>query len=687
MADDDEPQFNTLAERIAALNKQKNFKAPPPSAATRRAPPPPPPNRAVTDSAIPSPNHNDPPNPSIPPRPARAIVTAERTPQVPRRNTEQVTGPGAGGILPPPTPGRTATLPPPLPTRNSSQQQTSPALPSRRPSGQFAQPGRRNSNSSDVSYLSTISNLSLGQTTTSSDTTTNSQPTRRLPPTLDQANLPPLPPTKREREAQRAREFAERNAAATTTTTTTTTSPPSLPSRPASSRIAEPPRPSLPPRLPSRPGTTTHAQDESSPALPSRRLPPPPASYRSPNSALESGFGGGSRPSSTGPAPPPIPLSSRPTIAQIEAVASRPSAPSPLATGNQCLICRDFSLPDAAAAQHPLSSLPRHDPVGYLAHVLCDPFPSLTDKARAIFTWAHHNIVYDVHGLFTDTIPFGMTPAEQIFSGKAVCEGFAKIFHAVAERAGLEVLVVCGHGKGYGFKPVQPGQPPPPADPTGHAWNAVRIDGGQWKLVDPCWGAGALGDDRQYKQRFAPEMFYLSNEIIGLRHFPEDPNHFFRADGRRPTWEEYVVGPVPGGEQPAMWYGSATEEGLNEFTFEPRARRIPVYSGEFVRFQFEKICEHWIPEKHGKGKQFLFLIAIKGLDGRKDDMVALETDGHWFWADIRARDLGVPGQTITMYALDTLDGKSARGVTREYWLTRKGRCGYSLKGLAMWELI
>ncbi|KAJ8119769.1 hypothetical protein ONZ43_g3353 [Nemania bipapillata] len=45
MAEVEEPQFTSLADRIAALNKQKNFTAPPPAPTTKRAPPPPPPNK------------------------------------------------------------------------------------------------------------------------------------------------------------------------------------------------------------------------------------------------------------------------------------------------------------------------------------------------------------------------------------------------------------------------------------------------------------------------------------------------------------------------------------------------------------------------------------------------------------------------------------------------------------------
>ncbi|KAK3338329.1 hypothetical protein B0H65DRAFT_533079 [Neurospora tetraspora] len=686
MADVEEPVFNTLAERIAALNQQKNFKAP--STAGKR-PPPPPPVRAATEIPVVhpiSPNRNEsPPTPSLPPRPTRAASAVDRPPPLPRRTTEQ--------DIPEDKPMPTLTKkppPPPLPSRNSIQQ-TSPALPPRRTtSTSLPVPGaRRNSNSSDISHLSNVSTSSWNNTASSSARTSitsdNGHPLRKLPPAFDQANLPPLPPTRRELEAK-AREAQQEQGreADRSAPPAVPQGPPRLPSRsslpppPATSREppALPSRPSLPPRLPSRPArhsTFPDVEEEPGPPLPNRSLPPPPLSYR-PKSVPE-------------PAPPPIPLSSRPTF---DVVVSRkttgtevvPRSVSAPPVGPVCLICRDFSGPDSVAAQHPTSSLPRHDTIRYLAHVLCDPFDSPTDKARAIFTWCHHNMAYDTHGFFNDCIPHHSTPAEQIFSGKAVCQGYAEVYKAIALAAGLDCVLISGHGKGFGHHDLTSGSPVPPEE-SNHAWNAVRIDGGEWKIIDACWGAGHLGDDRLYHKQFSPEMFYLPNEIIGKKHFPTDRRHFYRSDGRILTWEEYILGDGP----TPCWYGDADKDGLDQFSLEPRTATIPVYSGEVVRFQFSKVCVHWDPEKNGGGKQYLFVVAIEGRDGRKKDFVPIDTDGFWWWADIPAIDLGAPGQKITVFAVTTLDNKCARGLTKEEYLRRKGRCAYSFKGICAWDLV
>ncbi|KAI1824005.1 hypothetical protein F4861DRAFT_531243 [Xylaria intraflava] len=668
MAEVEEPQFNTLAERIAALNKQKNFTTPP--QATKRAPPPPP-NKQPASVAVEGVNHDTVNgSPNLPARPTR-----REPPAVPQRaNTTAIvaTEPTAEN-LPPVLPGR-----PPLPSRKTSQPAATPALPSRRNTQQQLS-ARRGSNSSEVSHISNISNLSLSRTST---TSVDSPAARRvLAPTLDQAKLPPLPPSRREREAQAAKEAAERER-------TEVASPPVLPTRPATSasQTESAARPSLPPRLPSRPVARTPdptQADEAQPTGP-RRLPPRPSAFVGPKSMLAGSTK--SPPLPNRPAqdsPPPIPVNSRPSHAEIGAAALRAAA-NKAAT---CLICRDFSGPDGVAAQYPSHSLPRHDPVGYLADVLCAPFPSATDKARAIFTWCHHNIAYNVEEFFGNCVR-GHDVNETIFMGKAVCQGYAEVYQAVAQRAGLQCIVVGGHGKGYGYAPLKPGQRPPPRNPTGHAWNAVRIDNGEWKLVDACWGAGAVGDQK-YLKGFNPKMFTLSNEQFGLSHFPGNDQHFYREDGRILSWEEYIMGPNPGVEKP-QWFGNVAEEGISDqVSYSPASKYISAYSGEVVRFQFAKVCEHWTHERNGKGPPYLLLIKLNGVDGRKDSMVPLDSDGYWWWADIHAKDLGAPGMSVQLFALTELNGREARGVTKAEYYKAIGSGAYSMNRAVwcVWELV
>ncbi|TDZ53146.1 Kyphoscoliosis peptidase [Colletotrichum trifolii] len=673
MAEVEEPKFNSLAERIAALNQQKNFQAP--EAKAKRPPPPPPPNRpAARSQTLPvlQTNGRDTiqKSPIVPPRPTKTLPAKANPPPLPRRITES---PQLEPSASPATKDRIA--PPPMPTRSSTQQ-ISPALPPRRPSTQQLEV-RRNSNASEISNLSS---LSLNHTISSATSFTSEGPARKLPPTFDQASLPPLPPTKREREAH-AKEL-------------TTTEPKhalvSVKSSPAVRQIEPPQRPVLPPRMTSRSSTQqvqkpSFEQDEA-PAKP-RRLPPPPTlqaksrpqtdNHRHQQSAPPLP---GTRPSVDDDAPPPLPLSSRPSVAQIEAVSAKA-----IARANDCLVCRDFSGPDTVASQYPRQSLPRTDPAGYLAQVLCGPFPSHTDKARAIFTWFHHNVAYDCAAFFGNNIR-ARPGAETILLGKAVCSGYADTYKEIAVRAGLECIVVVGHGKGYGYTALKKGERPPPKKADGHAWNAVRIDGGEWKLLDACWGAGNVSDvTKEYTPHFKPHEFTRRNDIFGLSHYPADDRHFFRPDGRVPSWEEYYVGPVHG-DTPVI-YDNAREEGIWDRSVMPAELQIPVYSGQVVRFQFSKVCEHWTSEKHGLGKKPLLLLSINGRDGQKQDMIPIETDGYWHWVDVNAVDLGVPGGSVSVLTLTTLDEQDARGVTAKEFLSKKGKVGMSWAGMMKWDLI
>jgi len=383
--------------------------------------------------------------------------------------------------------------------------------------------------------------------------------------------------------------------------------------------------------------------------------------------------------------PPPINLSSRPSMAQVQAIQSRAAPAPPTASG--CLTCRDFSGPDQVAAQYPRENLPRGDMTAYLADVLCGSFTSHTDKARTIFTWLHHNIAYDVAAFFGNNVKH-VDPRDTITTGLAVCGGYAGLYVAIALRAGLECVMVTGHGKGYGYSPLAPGDPVPPCNPAGHAWNAVRIDGGQWKLLDACWGAGNVGN-QVFNKKFVPSYFTMSNDEFGIKHFPSDDSYFFRSDGGVQTWEKYMIGPV--GTEPLLLYGSVEDHGLSKTSFSPPQKHIPVSTtppNEIIRFQFSKACEHWDFIKNGQGPPYLMLLKINGVDGRKEDYVPLENNEFWWWADVKSKDLGTKGQKVSVFSVDKVQGRDARGLKREEYLRKKGNTAMGpFGGVCMWELV
>ncbi|KAL9623375.1 MAG: hypothetical protein Q9160_002268 [Pyrenula sp. 1 TL-2023] len=621
-------------------------------------------------------------------------------------------------ILPPPTLTTTARNekekprgpPPPLPSRRPSGQ-PSPALPSRRPSEKTE---RRGSIESISSTASALSGISIGTTQSDSSRRKSADTGKSVKaPAWGDTELPALPT--RPPDAPGRNRSQERPKYAVRNTSSKNIIPP-VPTVPLITTQEQEviPRPSLPPRLPPR-RKSTQALDESSFEEPKKsslkrgELPPIVSTEqlaKVKRSALSFGLNKNStavsqeaEPSSTPDAQgaptaaPPVPLASRPDLSRIQATKpkSGPSSENALATA--CMTCRDFSGPDHQAALFPrqgVRSLPE------LAQGLTAPFSSRTDKARAIFSWLHHNIQYDVDSFFNKSIQ-PSTPQSTLSSGLAVCEGYAALFHNLASHAGLESLSIHGHGKGYGYHPLVPGSSTPPFD-ANHAWNAVKIDGDQWKLIDCCWGAGHVqGAGRPYAQHFHPECFTMSNEEFGTKHFPSDNAHLF---GPAMDWEEFIhLNPDTwwsNGIETATVFSNARENyGIGSRTLQPIGKEISIRQQGLTRFQFELVCEHWTLEKHVKrGPPPVFVLAIHGLDGRKDDFVPFDhrssggRGGDIWYTDVQISELGAPGQTITLFAVTRFGNRGdTRGLSVQEFKAGKGRTAMGFQGVAAWELV
>lgn len=78
-------------------------------------------------------------------------------------------------------------------------------------------------------------------------------------------------------------------------------------------------------------------------------------------------------------------------------------------------------------------------------------------------------------------ISHDFTPYGALFSGRAVCEGYARATKILCELAGLECYYVVGYCDN---------------DPVdgGHAWNLVKV-GGDWYQLDVTWNDGSGTDD------------------------------------------------------------------------------------------------------------------------------------------------------------------------------------------------
>jgi len=137
------------------------------------------------------------------------------------------------------------------------------------------------------------------------------------------------------------------------------------------------------------------------------------------------------------------------------------------------------------------------------------------EKARAIFRWLTANIEYDTEGYLKGD--YGdLTPEGVLRSRKAVCSGYAGLFASLGEAAGLEVSMISGYSKGYGYSQgdALPSRP-------NHAWNAVKIEG-RWLLLDATWGAGYLNDKRRFVRQLENHYFLTDPHRFIYDHLPED---------------------------------------------------------------------------------------------------------------------------------------------------------------------
>lgn len=100
--------------------------------------------------------------------------------------------------------------------------------------------------------------------------------------------------------------------------------------------------------------------------------------------------------------------------------------------------------------------------------------PEMTEreKAQALSNYVAQNIKYDFSGF--QRYQSGQNVYEQqtayagLVSGSAICQGFARAYKLLCDKAGIPCIVVFGTTKQFG---------------TSHAWNRIKLDG-KWETVD-----------------------------------------------------------------------------------------------------------------------------------------------------------------------------------------------------------
>lgn len=195
-----------------------------------------------------------------------------------------------------------------------------------------------------------------------------------------------------------------------------------------------------------------------------------------------------------------------------------------------CAYAQDYEKVDNLIKSYPKS----FTTIDKLSDKINADFKNDTDKARAIFTWIATNVRYDMEAYNKAEAPIAYsfrTQEEKIAkqrkfkddlafktlkSKKAVCQGYAQLYESLAERVGLEAVVIPGTSKSL---LTHIGRQPGASD---HAWNAVNING-KWHLLDVTWGAGTVtGNPLAFAFRFNDGYFLTDPEIFVLNHYPDD---------------------------------------------------------------------------------------------------------------------------------------------------------------------
>ncbi len=176
---------------------------------------------------------------------------------------------------------------------------------------------------------------------------------------------------------------------------------------------------------------------------------------------------------------------------------------------------RDFTKIDAyVKSLGPLENMS----MGTINNVVSNKFSDKMDKARAIYYWVAHNIIYDPK-LIRSNSTAKNTPAEVLQSRKAVGIGFASLFQDMCSSADIRCLTVDGFVK---YNTQQIGEKD---QEINHSWAVVQL--GQtpeeWFYVDPAFGSGYLSADmKEFTKAYTDAYFFTEKASFNQQHFPDN---------------------------------------------------------------------------------------------------------------------------------------------------------------------
>ncbi|GLR17660.1 transglutaminase domain-containing protein [Portibacter lacus] len=181
-------------------------------------------------------------------------------------------------------------------------------------------------------------------------------------------------------------------------------------------------------------------------------------------------------------------------------------------------LSQELRLVDSIVTSYPSSG----QTVKKLSKRINSSFKSDLEKVRAIYTWIALNVSYDIkesgkynytnfdeeERLVKDIKQTKKLSKRVISKRKAVCEGYASLFHELCIATGLESEIVLGNAK---TNISQIGN----SNRYNHAWNIVQIDNSKY-LFDVTWDA-----IYEFKPNVTYRYFMTNPRIFIKNHFPK----------------------------------------------------------------------------------------------------------------------------------------------------------------------
>jgi len=150
------------------------------------------------------------------------------------------------------------------------------------------------------------------------------------------------------------------------------------------------------------------------------------------------------------------------------------------------------------------------------------------DTIQAVYDWVTDNVRYDVAKLkrmesgketstrskYKTEEAYREAKLKKVITRKrGVCEDYALLFDRIVKELGYESAIVSGYSKDIHGKVQRK---------TGHAWNAVKVNG-VWKLYDTTWGSGVVNDKDRFIKKYTNKWYDVSPSEMVKTHMPYDP--------------------------------------------------------------------------------------------------------------------------------------------------------------------